>query len=463
MKKFVLFMIFATAIICSLAIVSASAATEGTPIATVEDFEKIGVSELADGAELPKYYLANDIDFGGKEYDTFIVEKFSGTLDGNGHTIFNFKITGTQNSDYAIFKQLMEFGNTVIKDLKIGKADNMITLQPSDLASGKSHAVIAGSIANKADFTTTFSGVDIYANINFPYSNKCNVGGFVGYARYVVFENCKMNGTIKVGSPDINNTVYMNAGGFIGAHKAVLGTLKGCENYADITVYGSTTEARAAGIVGYTDGDLVLENCINRGNISALDFDDEKWGYAQSDSMCAGILGHLNKKVATLTGCINYGTLLATNRIGTMVAKITGVDAATEILTIKDCKNEGKLTSNVVNFNDSWGESDCPVKVEGYTNLSTEKVEYTTIQRGETTPYEEPDETTTEPKETEPVETPDATTTEAPTDTDKVAETTTAAPTDKVEEKGCGGFVSAAAVIAVLVSALGCAIVIKKN
>ncbi len=465
MKKLVLFMIFAVAVV-SLLVVGASAATEGTPIATVADFENINIAELASGQEAPKYYLANDIDFGGKEYDCFIVEKFSGVLDGNGHTIFNFKITGTQNSDHAIIKNLGGLADTTVKDLTIGKADNLVVVTPNALAAGKSHAVLAGAISNNAERAVTIQGVTIYADFNFAYTNKGNAGGFIGYAAagQLLIEDCKFYGSFKYGDPSINSTEYMNAGGFIGAFKYHTGTFKNCENYADITLYPTLKEGRSAGIVGYTDGDLVFENCKNYGTISAFDFDDVQFGYAQSDSMCSGILGHLNKKLATLTNCVNYGTLYGSNRVGTMIAKITG-DATTELATIKDCKNEGKLTSNALLFNGAYGESEGTPKVEGYTDVSTEKVEFTTLEQGTTTPYVEPDEPTTEATTTEkPADeteapTDEVTTTLAPDDgTDAPDETTTAAP---AEEKSCGGFAGAAAAIVAVVAILGCAVVIK--
>ncbi len=465
MKKLVLFMFFAIAMV-SLLIVGASAATEGTPIATVEDFENINLTELAEGQEAPKYYLANDIDFGGKEYDCFIVEKFSGVLDGNGHTIFNFKITGTQNSDHAVIKNLGGLADTVVKDLTVGKADNLVQVLPNALAAGKSHGILCGAISNIADRTVTITDVTVYGELNFAFPNKGNAGGFVGYASpgQLLIEDCKFYGAIKYGDPTISSTEYMNAGGFIGVFKnSRNATLKNCENYADITVYPTIKEGRAAGIVGYTDGNIAFEDCKNYGNISAIDF-DSKTLYMQSDSMCGGIIGTINKKTVSITNCVNYGTLLGTNRIGTMAAQISGEAAEAELVTIINCKNEGKVTADVAYFNGAYGQSGGTPKVEGYTNVNNETVEYTTLEHEVTTEYVEPDEPTTgatttkEPDKTD-APTDDQTTTKAPDKTDDPAGTT-AAPKD---EKSCGGFAGAAAAIAVLVSVIGCAVIIKKN
>ncbi len=463
MKKLVLFMIFAIAVV-SLMIVGASAATEGTPIANVEQFESIDmadVTELPAGQEAPKYYLANDIDFAGKEYDCFIIEKFSGVLDGNGHTIFNFKITGTQNSDHAVIKNLGGIADTTVKNLTIGKADNRVTVTPNETATGKSHGILAGAISNNAERKVTITDVTIYADFNFAYSNKGNAGGFIGYAAggQLLMENCKMYGTMQYGNPAHNAEVYMNLGGFIGAFKYHTGTFKNCENHAEITLHPTITEGRAAGIVGYSDGDLVFEGCKNYGTISALDFDNPQYGYSQSDSMCSGILGTLNKKAATITDCVNYGTLYASKRVGTMVAQISGDATIADGVVITNCKNEGKLPSNADVFNGAYGESEGTPKVEGYTNIDAGQVEFTTLEQSETTPYVEPDPDPTTPAQTT-TKTP---ATDAPTNatnaTTKAPEATTAAP----QEKSCGGFIGAAAAIAVIVSALGCAIVIKKN
>ena len=50
--------------------------------------------------------LGADIDFTGKEWktaDTSITHPFTGTFDGNGHTIYNLNVTGNDNADFGGF------------------------------------------------------------------------------------------------------------------------------------------------------------------------------------------------------------------------------------------------------------------------------------------------------------------------------------------------------------------------
>ena len=62
-------------------------------------------------------YLMNDIDFGGKELS--FPEAYSGTFEGNGHTLSNFKVTQEEEKDrtqsYGLFRELR--ASAVIRDV----------------------------------------------------------------------------------------------------------------------------------------------------------------------------------------------------------------------------------------------------------------------------------------------------------------------------------------------------------
>ena len=62
-----------------------------TPVSTVAEFQAMA----ADG----KYYLTNDIDFGGTVYEgeILLTENFSGIFDGCGYSLTNFSFVSDDN------------------------------------------------------------------------------------------------------------------------------------------------------------------------------------------------------------------------------------------------------------------------------------------------------------------------------------------------------------------------------
>ncbi len=182
-------------------------AAEETPksIKTAEDF-----ANMEPGGN---YRLDADI----PEIITAAYENFSGTFDGNGHTI-TLKI---ERAGYAgLFTSLQGMsGGTTVKNL-----------------------IVKGSVDGGED-TDYAGGIASMANtMNGP----------------VTIENCRNEATIK-------GKRYV--GGILGgANKSTAVTVRGCSNTGSVT--GSSKWA--GGIVGYmSNGSHVIENCYNTGAIAA--------------------------------------------------------------------------------------------------------------------------------------------------------------------------------------------------
>jgi len=166
-------------------------AAEGTAIKTAADFEAIANDPTG------SYYLANDIVFNGKVYDTgFILADFSGVLDGNGYSLLNFTITnGEVNTCTGIMDYL---GNTAqktveIKNLNIGSAANPVKLIVNDVARKKHHGIIAGRQADTVEAIIENVNIYAYADIDAEMNGQINLGGYIGYSRFITLKNCTMN------------------------------------------------------------------------------------------------------------------------------------------------------------------------------------------------------------------------------------------------------------------------------
>lgn len=72
--------------------------------------------------DLGKYYiLMNDIDLGVIPYDVgwIPIDNFSGTLDGQGHTISNLYITSNEGESYRGFFGVLNTGRPTIKNCNL--------------------------------------------------------------------------------------------------------------------------------------------------------------------------------------------------------------------------------------------------------------------------------------------------------------------------------------------------------
>lgn len=296
MKKITAVFLSALMILASFcAVIPASAAPSGTAIKDAAGFAAM----TANGT----YYLDADITLTAT-YNT----TFTGTLDGNGHTV---------TVSVPMFKQM----NGTVKNLTVEGA-----ITTTIAASAHVGAVATQSkggtftnVINKADITVTVGDHEGY------------IGGLVGRLNgaspAAKFIHCANYGDIRAEG---------GVGGIAGVSYCTGATFDGCINYGDITSTNGVSKAKAAGgIYGYNGtGAVVVNNCANFGDI-------------QSSYRAGGIAGDARKS-ATITNCTNNGNISLTEVGGGYAAGgIVGgaLDSATIVdLTIKKCVNNGDVT-----------------------------------------------------------------------------------------------------------------------
>ena len=275
-----------------------------------------------------KYFeLANDIDLNNKNW--LPIENFSGTLKGNGHTIYNLRI----ERDECQYRGL------------IGKLNN-------------------GSISN-----LIIRGVKIYGNysgtfVGYMYGGQitnCHVilendselksgnyiGGIVGstdagynYSNHII--NCSVKSVVQDDKYRINGKSYV--GGIAGGYDDL--TIESCQVVCNVI-----GEQYVGGIVGklsYTCGNT--KNCLYQGNIS---------GSNRVGGIC-GECGDIHTKSITIVGCKVVADIECD---GDYVGGISGIGS------VIACYTEGTIT--------------CPntsaEEVSGITNNYT-TLSYSTMQ-----------------------------------------------------------------------------------
>ena len=268
----------------------------GTAITKPEEFYAM----KADG----NYYLANDIEI----TDSYKSKsKFTGTLDGNGHSI---KLGGN-----PIFKSL---GSCTVKNLTIWGS-----------------VIVTGAKTTAGAIVGTVSGGSIvyFENIvnNAPVTSAYRAGGLVGmindksYARFV---RCVNN------APVIGTNLI---GGILGYTLGYTLEMFDCVNIG--TVSTTTAKGICGGLVGRNGGDYAIaderfafiKNCKNTGDI-------------HSTSEAGGIIGVAKGSTVNIVSCVNEGKITSETNYAAGIAANIGAKNYLVTLNITNCVNTGKIS-----------------------------------------------------------------------------------------------------------------------
>lgn len=264
-------------------------------ISTAEDLA--GLAELVNGGTNfagKTITLETDIDLADIEWTPIgkAGALFSGTFDGQDHTISNLKITNDQE-DYCGFFYCLS--GAAVTDLHISGADVTSSGWTGMLAGRAEDAEITGC---------TVSG-EISAIASTPGSGIA-AAGLVEYSYQSQITDCSSDVTVNVSSSD-NGFTY--AGGI--ACEVNGGVINICTNTGAITGTSSDNEKSytyAGGIATYVKNGATVTGCTNTGTITA---GNSETYYA----VAGGILGQIWAEAPgtiTVTGCTNEGTVNAT-------------------------------------------------------------------------------------------------------------------------------------------------------
>ena len=263
-----------------------------------------GIYHIRNGAELAwfaaqvsagtgksyKAVLDNDIDLSGYEWTSIgnSSKHFAGEFDGQGYTIDNLCITGTQSEAKKVcglFGQLE--GPAVVKNLVIrGLLNNDYSA-----TSGVNMGALAGKAQGTSKKRITISNVTNYANLT---GHSHYIAGLIGNGTYVDIDRCANYG----------NVLITHTGG---------GT--------------STYATSAAGIVVAASANVTVTNSYNCGNIVADNYVGGIW--AAKD----------NTYNITTTNCYNTGWVNAAK----------GNNAGASVGAIRNAKYTIDETPNVTN------------------------------------------------------------------------------------------------------------------
>ena len=285
----------AVTLLFTLAAPAALAAENTVTIKTAEDLAELSRNCTLDTWSQGKtVILENDLDLHGIDFTP--IPTFSGTFQGNGHTISGLTLTGSGNVR-GLFRYI-QTGATV-QDLTV-----MGTIHPNghqdDLG------LLAGSNAGRL-LNCTASGTVMGDN---------RIGGLVG-ANETGGElvGCSFSGSV---------TGKHSAGGVVGEN---CGTLTRCSNSGSINTHDLEDDPKTdytnlaqlnsmenvpaytdvGGVAGYSKG--TIQSCSNSGSV----------GYDQIGYNIGGIAG---RSTGWLDGCVNTGSVSGRKDVGGIVGQL---------------------------------------------------------------------------------------------------------------------------------------------
>ncbi len=194
---------------------------------------------------------------------------YTGTFNGDGHTISGLYIDSSDNDYKGLFGYLSTDGYNT------GTVQNL-----SVSGSVKGNRYVGGVVGRNGGRITdcAFSG---------SVSGKISVGGVVGgnSGSNGVVENCYNTGTVTGTRTD---DYLGGVGGVVGYNS---GTVKNCYNTGKVT--GSADSSDVGGVVGW-NGSGSVENCYNTGSVTS------------SGNYVGGVAGYNS---GTVENCYNTGTV----------------------------------------------------------------------------------------------------------------------------------------------------------
>ena len=310
-------------------------------ISSVEDLKKIGTDAYPmDGS----YVLTANINLGASAKKPWTsIGKFTGTFDGDGHTISGLYLNagnlGPTDQGLGLFTMVGEGGT--VKNLAVEGIIDCSKRQLDRPIGGIVGKNNGGTISNCTSIVGITASVD------------SNVGGIVGSSDSGTIENCHNTGSIDVtcSSSDIG------IGGIVG--QTSNGTVKTCENTGNVTVDHCTG---TGGIVGYAVRGSKVSNCRNSGSIDGNESKTggivgENYGAVLkcyntgdvcSDGTAGGITGRNvsdSNAPGSVENCYNTGAVSGSGDVGGIVGYNNNDPYSGNVSTVKNCYNTGAVIS----------------------------------------------------------------------------------------------------------------------
>lgn len=323
-------MLFSSVALFTVNLVADTAASTAIPIYDEEDLKNMSMSG--------NYILVKDITLSA---DWTPLGTFTGTLDGNGYSIYNLNLeyapSDASNATLFVGGLFSVLTGATVKKLNIyGKM--------SVNANGAKYLGVGGitgrafdSAAKQARVENCNSFVDIHVTTS--ATVQTYVGGIIGQVRNggAYLQDC-----VNYGDIQSDGTAFV--GGCAGYVTIGTTSFTNCANYGEIsvTVAGASVGGCVACIASDGNTEVTISNFENHGDLNAV---------ANTNiGGCVGLSGKTGSTtvatVATIDGAKNYGSISATGSSG--IARLggcVGYAAYGSTFSLTNCVNFGATIS----------------------------------------------------------------------------------------------------------------------
>lgn len=282
------------------------------------------------------YYIDPDTSISGQNATTIAMgstaftpignstTKFAGTLLGNGCTIKGLVTNGQYSGLFGYVN------NAHIENLTVN-------------VSNDSGNTSAGGLVGVVNGTTTITNCNVSGTVKGTHQ----IGGFVGFAQDCVLtiSNGNNSATITTTGQSSNDKGRTSGGGIVGyVNDNATVTINDVTNTGAVKTESSSANSGLGGIVGFSNGKTIINNCNNTASIT---------GHAG----LGGIVGYTAN--GSIVGCRNDGNITSSKayNLGADSASYSGGIAGYCYADVAKCYNSGtvKTTSDWANSNQVAG------------------------------------------------------------------------------------------------------------
>ena len=303
---------------------------------------------------------------------------FSGSFDGNGHTISGMTVNQTSRQSTCGLFYGIDGGR--VYNLNLQGSISVTGSASSTSNSSMYVGALAGRLSGTAPDYYYSNIEDVRCKVSISVSRASgekevqyvNIGGIIGQISDTAdMKNCVNEGAIyykNYSGATLNQNAELYIGGVVGGvASGWSSSLVACYNTGSITIetpYGDDDPGiflggmlTLGGVVGGCKAnsdskveDLNLYYCVNSGNINLYGqaFGDSMlWTYMNIRSV-GGIIGLCFANESTfIVGCHNYGDIYAYEACSSVIGGIVGDSGIDNYVYISECSNFGDITAYI--------------------------------------------------------------------------------------------------------------------
>ncbi len=234
-------------------------------ITTVEQFVYLNRVNV----EGEYFILMNDLDFAGYTFPQYVVDDFSGYLDGGNHTIKNLKV--------PLFHDL---NNATISNLLLSFIQVEFSINSSHATCGILSHLMMNSTLDHVEMDENCSITCYFMNNN---SLEAKIGMLSGDVGSCTIKNCKLFSKLEVIANELEDSYI---GGFFGEASGE-NIISDSLLSGNMTYFGEKGSLHFGGMIGYLTGDCEIRN-IQLNLASTLE------GKFTSSTEIAGVIGMIS-------------------------------------------------------------------------------------------------------------------------------------------------------------------------